>query len=290
MNALEHGYSACYYCDYQNQTYRVMKNDGSLHLPAEGSYNDFLTAFINHVGGEDSPLADLREMFSLEYVNKHISSECSSYDIKFLDAANTYWLAHVMLVDIDRLGRLSHFILTFTDITHTRNMEYAATHDALTDLLNRYAGFMYIEQALTQKDADSYALMIIDIDNFKAINDTFGHSMGDAVIKELANAMRNFFSREAILIRYGGDEFLILAKVAQDEQSLHSFMQRLVASMSEDITKRYPEVLLTISVGVALVQHGLALQTLFNRADDALYHAKRKGKNTYNIYQAEEKS
>ena len=290
MNALEHGYSACYYCDYQNQTYRVMKNDGSLHLPAEGSYNDFLTAFINHVGGEDSPLADLREMFSLEYVNKHISSECSSYDIKFLDAANTYWLAHVMLVDIDRLGRLSHFILTFTDITHTRNMEYAATHDALTDLLNRYAGFMYVEQALAQKDADSYALMIIDIDNFKAINDTFGHSMGDAVIKELANAMRNFFSREAILIRYGGDEFLILAKFAQDEQALHSFMQRLVASMSEDVSKRYPEVLVTISVGVALVQHGLALQTLFNHADDALYHAKRKGKNTYNIYQAEEKS
>lgn len=169
-------------------------------------------------------------------------------------------------------------------------MEYAATHDALTDLLNRYAGFMYIEQTLAQKDADSYALMIIDIDNFKAINDTFGHSMGDAVIKELANAMRNFFSREAILIRYGGDEFLILAKVAQDEQALHSFMQRLVASMSDDVAKRYPEVLLTISVGVALVQHGLALQTLFNRADDALYHAKRKGKNTYNIYQAEEKS
>ena len=290
MNALEHGYNACYYCDYQNQTYRVMKNDGRLRLPAEGSYNDFLTAFLNYVGEEESFLADLRKMLSLEYVNKHIGSECSSYDIKFLDAANTYWLAHVMLVDIDRLGRLSHFILTFTDITHTRNMEYAATHDALTDLLNRYAGFMYIEQALAQKDADSYALMIIDIDNFKAINDTFGHSMGDTVIKELANAMRNFFSKEAILIRYGGDEFLILAKVAQDEQALHSFMQRLVASMSEDVAKRYPEVLLTISAGVAPVQHGLALQTLFNRADDALYHAKRKGKNTYNIYQAEEKS
>ena len=290
MNALEHGYNACYYCDYQNQTYRVMKNDGRLRLPAEGSYNDFLTAFLNYVGEEESFLADLRKMLSLEYVNKHIGSECSSYDIKFLDAANTYWLAHVMLVDIDRLGRLSHFILTFTDITHTRNMEYAATHDALTDLLNRYAGFMYIEQALAQKDAYSYALMITDIDNFKAINDTFGHRMGDTVIKELANAMRNFFSKEAILIRYGGDEFLILAKVAQDEQALHSFMQRLVASMSEDVAKRYPEVLLTISAGVAPVQHGLALQTLFNRADDALYHAKRKGKNTYNIYQAEEKS
>ena len=285
MNALEHGYDACYYCDYQNQTYRVMKNDSSLHLPAEGSYNDFLTAFINYVGEEDSLLADLRKKFSLEYVNKHISSECSSYDIKFLDAANTYWLAHVMLVDIDRLGRLSHFILTFTDITHTRNMEYAATHNALTDLLNRYAGFMYIEQALAQKDAASYALMIIDIDNFKAINDTFGHSMGDTVIKELANAMRNFFSKEAILIRYGGDEFLILAQV---EQELHSFMQKFVASMSTDITKRYPEVPFTISVGVDRVQRGLALQTLFNRADDALYHAKRKGKNTYSIYQAEE--
>ena len=102
--------------------------------------------------------------------------------------------------------------------------------------------------------------------------------------------MRNFFSREAILIRYGGDEFLILARVAQDEQALHSFMQRLVASMSQDITKCYPEVPLTISVGVERVQRGLALQTLFNRADEALYHAKRKGKNTYNIYQAEEKS
>lgn len=290
MNALEHGYSACYYCDYQNDSYRTMKSAGRMNLPEEGKYSEFLASFMEHNAGlESSTLVNLKKMLSFEYINKHLSSECGYYDIEFLDAVNTYWLAHVMLVDIDKLGRLSHFILTFTDISHTRNMEYAATHDALTDLLNRHAGCMYMEQVLAKEDADSYALMIIDVDDFKKINDNFGHSMGDIVLRELAHAMRDFFPPEAIITRYGGDEFLILTKVSQDDDEFSAFMKKLVSGVTRDIWKNYPDVPLTVSVGAVRGKDGVNLRKLFDEADDVLYLAKRKGKNTYKIYNAMDK-
>lgn len=285
MNALEHGYSACYYCDYQNDTYRTMKRSGLLDIPEDGHYSDFLQAFLRK--HEDSPLADkeiLQQKLGFAYINKHLSSENNYYDIEFRDAENSYWVAHVMLVDIDKLGRLSHFILTFTDVSHTRKMEYAASHDALTDLLNRSAGCMYMEHALVQDNSHEYALMIVDVDDFKKINDSFGHSMGDTVLKELAESMRDFFPPEAIITRYGGDEFLILSKVPKDESEFSGFMKKLVAEITKKTWNEHKDVPLTVSVGAVRVQTDADLRTLFDEADDVLYLAKRKGKNTYKIY------
>ena len=291
MNALEHGYSSCYYCDYQNDTYRTMKSAGKLQLPDEGHYSDFLTVFMNkHQGISAEDREMLLEKLSFAYINKHLSSETNYYDIEFRDENNSYWLAHVMLVDIDKLGRLSHFILTFTDISHTRNMEYAATHDALTDLYNRSAGCRYMEQALRQDNSHEYALMIIDVDDFKKINDTHGHSMGDIVLKELAQAMREFFAENDIITRYGGDEFLVLSKVPKDEHEFSVFMRQLVTDITKNIWHDYPDITLTVSVGAVRVQDEADLKTLFDEADDVLYLAKRKGKNTYKIYHPDEES
>ena len=291
MDALEHGYSACYYCDYQNDTYRTMKSAGHLALPEEGHYSDFLAAFMRRnedITAEYKEL--LLEKLGFDYINQHLSSENNYYDIEFRDADNNYWLAHVMLVDIDKLGRLSHFILTFTDVSHTRNMEYAATHDALTDLYNRSAGCRYMEQALRQDNSQEYALMIIDVDDFKKINDTHGHSMGDIVLKELAKAMREFFSENDIITRYGGDEFLVLSKVPKDEHEFSVFMRQLVTDITKNIWHDYPDITLTVSVGAVRVQNEADLKTLFDEADDVLYLAKRKGKNTYKIYHPDEES
>lgn len=291
MDALEHGYSACYYCDYQNDTYRTMKSAGKLQLPEEGHYSDFLTAFMRRnddVSPEDKEL--LLQKLGFDYINQHLNSENNYYDIEFRDAENNYWLAHIMLVDIDKLGRLSHFILTFTDVSHTRNMEYAATHDALTDLYNRSAGCSYMEQALRRDNSHEYALMIIDVDDFKKINDTHGHTMGDTVLKELAKAMREFFSEKDIITRYGGDEFLVLSKVPRDEREFSSYMRRLVADITKNIWQDYPDITLTVSVGAVRVKNEADLKTLFDEADDVLYLAKRKGKNTYKIYHPDEES
>lgn len=290
LHALEHGYSACYYCDYQNNTYRLMKSAGKVNVPQEGSYSNFLQAFLDYYSTADNAILEmLKQKLSFDYINQHLSSENNYYDIEFHDADNKFWLAHVMLVDIDKLGRLSHFILTFTDVSHTRNMEYAATHDALTDLLNRHAGCLYMEQVLATEDAADYALMIIDVDDFKKINDNFGHSMGDTVLKELSKAMRNFFPADAIVTRYGGDEFLILTKVAQDDTEFAGFMKQLVSEVTKDIWKNYPDVPITVSVGAVRGKDKTDLRELFDEADDVLYLAKRKGKNTYKIYNAIDK-
>lgn len=285
MNALEHGYSACYYCDYQNNSYRIMKTTGRLGLPVEGQYSDFIAALKTYILGMEAAVAeDLLKQFSLEYINKHIDNEIGYYDIKFLDPADNYWLVHVMLVDIDKLGRLSHFIITFTDISHTRDIEYAATHDALTSLLNRHAGYTYMEQLLRNATADTFALMMIDVDDFKKINDQYGHSMGDYVLKELAKSMHSFFPQNAIITRYGGDEFLVLTKVSSDAVEFNAFMKRLVASLTKNFVSK--DMKPTISVGAVRVSLGEDLQSLFEKADKALYIAKHKGKNAYQIYDA----
>ena len=289
MNALEHGYSACYYCDYQNDNYRTLKASELLDVATEGHYSDFLQAFLSkHQNIPQEDKENLEENLSFGYINKHLNIENNYYDIEFRDAENSYWVAHVMLVDIDKLGRLSHFILTFTDVSHTRNMEYAASHDALTNLLNRSAACMYMEQALKEDNSHEYALMIVDVDDFKKINDTFGHSMGDTVLKELAESMCNFFPPETLITRYGGDEFLILAKVPQDEREFSLFMKKLVAEVTKTTWEKHADVPLTVSVGAVRVQNEADLRTLFDEADDVLYLAKRKGKNTYKIYHPDE--
>lgn len=155
-----------------------------------------------------------------------------------------------------------------------------AETDSLTQLLNR-GGIMkrlgnLIERSL--KNNDSLSVCLIDLDYFKSINDRFGHTVGDSVLKHFAQACRSFLRVGDEIGRVGGEEFLILMPRA-DEEAATNAVERLKSYVQEMIVKNYPGTEYTFSAGVIEWSPSLDIDALYHQADQVLYHAKRHGRN-----------
>ena len=160
-----------------------------------------------------------------------------------------------------------------------------AERDPLTKLLNKDAARKYAEEYLTPSAAASptqCALIIIDLDNFKLVNDRHGHMFGDAVLAQVSSHLRKFFRTDDVVARIGGDEFLILMKGSADRNLIQDRCKRIVDSLKGLLGSLAPDCNLSCSVGVALCpEHGTTYSDLFRRADQALYQAKGRGKNCF---------
>ena len=179
-----------------------------------------------------------------------------------------------VLMDIDQEKR---------DATALRKK---AEEDPLTGLLNKNFTHARIAAALeSQPEGTLSALLILDMDNFKQVNDRCGHPYGDTVLTWAAERLRHFFRSRDIIGRIGGDEFMIFLKNVPDTALVEKRCQALLRAMSSLLDGRDGAVRLSCSLGVALApEHGRAFQELFQRADNALYQAKALGKNGYVIY------
>ena len=128
-----------------------------------------------------------------------------------------------------------------------------------------------------------YALMMIDLDDFKTINDQYGHLQGDRVLREIASVIMTHMGNGDIFCRYGGDEFLILAKYKQLDMVKRK-IEAIQNSLAKGCSLQGHENI-CISIGVATAPlHGINLQMLYEKADKALYRAKLNGKNQYYIF------
>ena len=129
------------------------------------------------------------------------------------------------------------------------------------------------------------ALLILDVDNFKQINDNRGHMFGDMVLRNVADVLNRQFRGEDILSRIGGDEFLIFMTCVPDVDTVRKRMSMVLASIQEMFTQRGIIFHPTCSIGAAFHPNdGLDFTTLFQRADLAMYAAKDKGKSRYQVY------
>lgn len=153
--------------------------------------------------------------------------------------------------------------------------------DALTGLYNRYGIREHMTQ-LWEKRHYPMIVSILDIDNFKTVNDTLGHLGGDEALKLLANTMKQVFGNKVILGRYGGDEFVI-GFYGKDLDAAEEKFSELVSRMDQRFAFDGEEVNLSISVGVAIIKEELPYDELFNAADSVLYSVKEKGKNSYRM-------
>lgn len=169
-----------------------------------------------------------------------------------------------------------------------QELKNRAERDALTKLLNKDASKYYIEDFLDSPACyGSSALLVIDLDNFKQVNDQYGHMFGDIIITQSAEEIRKLFRNEDIVGRVGGDEFVVLMKNIPSLDLLKNRLNTLITVFSTVLHDRVPEADLGCSVGVSLYpQHGLRYEDLFRQADQALYQAKAKGKNGYQLYDA----
>lgn len=187
-------------------------------------------------------------------------------------------------------GIITHFIAVQEDITEKKaaqhQMEYIATHDSLTKLANRTWLMEYLQISLVQakRHHKQLAILFMDLDHFKFINDSMGHGEGDELLKQVAKRLTDTVYDSDLVARLGGDEFVIL--LSDIEVSNVSLVADKVLNLFEQpffVGGRYQRV--TTSIGICLYpEDGEDTQTLLRKADTAMYHAKALGKNSYQFF------
>lgn len=159
-----------------------------------------------------------------------------------------------------------------------------AMHDYLTGLYNRQALEIKVQEILDTKEHDSFTLFFVDIDNFKQVNDTKGHLVGDLLLKEIAKQMQDMLRNTDVVARLGGDEFAVLLLGMDDEKSAVKKAQEICSFFSGEQLKEYGDNI-SCSIGIATYPHdGKDYRIILDRADKALYVAKNQGKNQYVFY------
>lgn len=159
-----------------------------------------------------------------------------------------------------------------------------AMHDALTGLYNKEAIKIKICQWIDESDTEELALLFIDIDNYKMINDTYGHDIGDLVLENFAVALKRQFQANTSIGRIGGDEFLIAIKGKENIEHLTEKLHR-VYDVFKEITIPRLNKSISASIGISLYpKDGEDYATLFKKADQALYHSKKNGKNQFQFF------
>lgn len=168
-----------------------------------------------------------------------------------------------------------------------RLVRHAAQHDGLTGLPNRLLAADRFQQAIAMASRSNYsiALLYIDLDNFKIVNDTLGHEVGDQYLKILANRLKNAVREADTVCRQGGDEFLILLNEIKDYEHIIAVAEKLIAELSRKVSVSSTDFDGSGSIGIAMwPEDGKDYDTLLKKADMAMYHAKDSGKNNFQFY------
>lgn len=188
------------------------------------------------------------------------------------------------------------FVTTYLDVTERRRnqalMAHMAHHDALTKLPNRVLFRERLEHALAQaKRGNHIGLLYLDLDGFKPVNDTYGHSIGDELLKSVAGRINNVKRETDTLARLGGDEFVIIQIGDVEKPDAERFATRIVNALNEPFKIGTAVLNISTSIGIALtLEHGFDPDILLRKADNALYEAKANGKAGYSFYQETEQA
>jgi diguanylate cyclase (GGDEF)-like protein len=168
---------------------------------------------------------------------------------------------------------------------HENEIAALALHDPLTGLPNRRLFFDRLEQALARspRSGETVGVVYLDVDRFKAVNDTYGHRIGDALLVHVAACLRSVVRPGDTVARLAGDEFAILVERVEDEEDLRRLGERLISVARRPFTTGVIELRATFSVGIALGRSPLSPDEVLSRADAALYAAKRNGRDQFHV-------
>ena len=175
-----------------------------------------------------------------------------------------------------------------TSLKNSQNqLEYLSTHDELTGLLNRRSFAMKLEYALqkAKRNKSKVAILFLDLDEFKQVNDTLGHTIGDNLLKAVGNRLESSLRDSDILARVGGDEFNIFVDGFKNITELQLFAQKILDEFDEPFVDVDSEIVSSTSIGIALFpDDGEDSETLIKNADLAMYKSKERGKNSFSFY------
>jgi len=208
------------------------------------------------------------------------------------------WMS-IRLVRDDE-GRLTHHVAVFSDISERKiaeeRMQHLAHYDVLTDLPNRVLFTDRLKQEISRAERDKQdkrdklnkkrmALMFLDLDNFKPINDTLGHAVGDLLLKEVAKRLLDCVRESDIVSRLGGDEFVVLLPTIEAEQDAMMVADKILHSLEQPFEVVGQSLRISVSIGLVLYpDHGSEETALTRNADIAMYYAKASGRNNVKLY------
>jgi diguanylate cyclase (GGDEF)-like protein len=195
---------------------------------------------------------------------------------------------------LDKDGRFTGYRGVARDITPQRlaqeRIQHLATHDGLTRLPNRTLFSQLLNQQIqsARRYDGRFAVMFIDLDRFKAINDTFGHEAGDQLLEEMASRFSSCVRASDVVARLGGDEFVVMVQEAGDIEQVHTVARKILSAALQPVLIAGQECRVTASVGICMFpQDAQDEQALMKNADTAMYRAKAQGKNNVQFYSAE---
>jgi len=200
-------------------------------------------------------------------------------------------ISHTVAPLVDAHGKLYGNLTIAADITESRataqKIEFLAYHDALTGLPNRMLlkDRLRHDLALAERNQTHLALLFVDLDNFKKINDSLGHAAGDALLKEVAIRLQQCLRDTDTISRQGGDEFVvILGGLGGPDDSL-PVLTKMIDRLQEPIVAEGKELSTSVSIGISFYpEDGADFETLAKKADMAMYRAKEAGRNTYRFF------
>ena len=198
------------------------------------------------------------------------------------------FVAEVMLSRIGRVLELEELRRSLADRLEKKTQEVTdikakSRQDALTGLWNR----AYTEETVNKliSEGVSGALMMIDMDNFKAINDNYGHIAGDRTLKMFADTLRKYSSEDDVLCRIGGDEFVVFARDLTSKSEIGNRASDIISDLCSKLEECKFETNSSVSIGIAQTpEDGTEFNKLYNAADKALYYVKQNGKNSYHFF------
>jgi diguanylate cyclase (GGDEF)-like protein/PAS domain S-box-containing protein len=253
-------------------------------LPAEmtaaGDHAPVLAAAVAQMRDPEGFMARTRHFYA--HPEEAGRDEMETLDGRFMDRHT----APLWTSDRQYIGR----VWFFRDVTDRRRAEnevrHTARHDVLTGLANRRVFMESVEEAIarTQRGGKGFAVLYLDLDHFKDVNDTVGHPMGDRLLCQVADRLRLGVRKTDLVARFGGDEFAVIASEIDDPAEAANLAEKLVAAIADPFDIDGSELRSGVSIGIAVHDNGGDAELLLSHADVALYRAKAEGRGGYRFF------
>ncbi|WP_088103312.1 bifunctional diguanylate cyclase/phosphodiesterase [Halalkalibacter urbisdiaboli] len=241
-------------------------------------------SFIDYVG--DS-ITDIEK-----YFRDAIDGQAQHLDVRFRHASERYLVLSVSMIPMIVNGAVVGVYLLAKDVSHQRKIEqlnyYLSYHDSLTKLPNRRFFIKRLREELKLSNAEQskVAIMFLDLDRFKMINDSLGHSVGDILLKKVSERFLRLLPSKECLFRIGGDEFTVILSHCEREE-VAGLAQKLIDVLQKPFTLAEQELFIGVSIGISLYpDNGDSIELLLKNADTSMYEVKARGKNHYQFFES----
>lgn len=221
------------------------------------------------------------------FTNRSLLGHESKLDLRIKNINGEFkWYELYNMIIRDDAEDIFEILGRIKDISKLHDLEQRATHDLMTDVFNKMSFEENVSKVFKNSSIDErHALVFIDLDDFKSVNDTLGHAFGDALLIAVGDRLKSAVNENDLVGRLGGDEFAVLLKFIDDDDSAILRTKNLLSTLQEDFSFEGTKRVIKASLGVSIYpNHGAKYKELIEKSDNALYFSKKRGKNIVTLY------